>query len=49
MIVCKDLHLLRVKCSFDVQLIQSRTIFIIYIIYIVLLYLTIWRKFVHIL
>jgi len=34
--------------SFDVEFIQNRTIFIIYMIYIVILYMFIWRKFMSI-
>ena len=36
-------------CSFNVQYIQNRTIFIVYILYIVAIYVFIWRHFVTIL
>ena len=34
------------RYSFETEYVQNRTIFIIYIFYIVLLYFIIWRKFV---
>ena len=33
--------------SFDTEYVQNRTIFIVYIFYILLLYYFIWRKFVR--
>jgi hypothetical protein len=35
-----------INSFFDTEYVQNRTIFIIYIFYIVLLYFIIWRKFV---
>jgi hypothetical protein len=36
-------------CSFNFEFVQNRTIFIIYVIYIIGLYYLIWRRFVTIL